>query len=260
MTRCDKCHSRAIIFQRYSGMRLCAAHFEADVHRKVRESLRRTGLFGRSLRVVVAIDGGFDSSVMLHILKTLFSRRRDIEFAAVTIDEERQSGAQLEGARTAAARARVPLDVLRLHESAIPARLPEHGPQICGLPLSDLKGAILRDAAQKMGGDVLATGHCLDRMAEEVFLRLLEGDLEGLQKLGSLGRQGGWICPMQRIPRREARLYAITHGLMAPHLTKASYEGDILADIRAHLCAFESRHPGTMYSLLRSQERLNARQ
>lgn len=53
MTKCDKCQSSAIIYQKYSGMRLCQAHFDQDVHRKIRESLRQTGLFGRGVRVAL---------------------------------------------------------------------------------------------------------------------------------------------------------------------------------------------------------------
>ncbi len=58
MIRCDKCQSSAIIYQKYSGKRLCQAHFDEDVFRKVRESLRQTGIFGRGARVALDLDGG----------------------------------------------------------------------------------------------------------------------------------------------------------------------------------------------------------
>ncbi len=58
MTKCDKCQRCAIIYQRYSGMHLCREHFEEDVHRKIREALRKTGLFGRDARIAVGLDGG----------------------------------------------------------------------------------------------------------------------------------------------------------------------------------------------------------
>ena len=82
MIRCDKCQSHAIIYQKYSGKRLCQAHFEEDVFRKVRESLRQTGLFGRSSRVALNMDGGIDSAVLAFILKDIFRNRRDISFLA----------------------------------------------------------------------------------------------------------------------------------------------------------------------------------
>ncbi|HOV52529.1 MAG TPA: tRNA lysidine(34) synthetase TilS, partial [Methanothrix sp.] len=77
MTWCDKCCSKAIIYQRYSGMHLCQAHFDEDVHRKIRESLRQTRLFGRGERVAVGLSGGGDSATLLYVLKNMFSRRKD---------------------------------------------------------------------------------------------------------------------------------------------------------------------------------------
>ena len=43
MTKCDKCQSSAIIYQKYSGMRLCQAHFDEDVHRKIKRACARQG-------------------------------------------------------------------------------------------------------------------------------------------------------------------------------------------------------------------------
>jgi tRNA(Ile)-lysidine synthase TilS/MesJ len=87
MTECDKCRSEAIIYQKYSGMHLCGSHFEEDVHRKIRESIRETGVFAHSARVAVAVSGGKDSCTLLYALKTLFCRRPNIELIAIMVDE-----------------------------------------------------------------------------------------------------------------------------------------------------------------------------
>ena len=106
MIRCDKCQSSAIIYQKYSGMRLCRAHFDEDVFRKVRESLRQTGLFGRGARVALDLDGGTGSAVLALILKEIFRNRRDIGFVAIIIDE---GGASAEHARFIAERLEIPI-------------------------------------------------------------------------------------------------------------------------------------------------------
>ena len=105
MFRCDKCQSSAIIYQKYSGKRLCQAHFDEDVFRKVRESLRQTGLFGRGARVALDLDGSKDSAVLAFVLKDIFRNRRDIDFVAVVIDEEE---APAEPARLIAERLEIP--------------------------------------------------------------------------------------------------------------------------------------------------------
>ena len=91
MTKCDKCNCSAIIYQRYSGMHLCREHFEEDVHRKIREELRKTGLFGPDSRIAVGLDGGRKSATLAFVLKNLFIARKDIDLLAVIIDEGKKT-------------------------------------------------------------------------------------------------------------------------------------------------------------------------
>ena len=87
MTKCDKCQRGAIIYQRYSGKHLCREHFEEDVHRKIKETLRKTGLFSHGSRIALGLDGGRKSATLAFVLKNLFIHRRDIDLLAVIIDE-----------------------------------------------------------------------------------------------------------------------------------------------------------------------------
>jgi tRNA(Ile)-lysidine synthase TilS/MesJ len=220
-------------------MHLCQAHFDQDVHRKVRESLRKTSLFRGSARVAVGLSGGKDSATLLYVLKNLFSCRRDIELLAVIIDEGREGRAALERARALAERLAVPYLVK-------------------SLPEASLKKDLLEEGAQEMGADILATGHNLDDEALDIFISYLQGDVEGLFRLGRCGGQVPWIKPLRRIPEREIRLYAIAHGLCS--LDSLSRAEDLQRKAKRCLDGFDSRHPGTKYSLLRSLERVLALQ
>ena len=93
MSLCDKCLGKAIIYQKYSGMHLCSSHFDEDIHRKIRESLRRTKLFGRGARIAFGLSGGNGSSTLLYVLKHILGCRKDIDFLAIIIggDGERHS-------------------------------------------------------------------------------------------------------------------------------------------------------------------------
>ncbi len=238
MTLCDKCRSNAIIYQRYSGMHLCRAHFDEDVHRKVRESLRRTQLFGHGMRVAVGLSGGKDSATLLYILKNMFSRRKDIDFVAIIIDE----GQGLVQARHISQMLKVPSVVGSIYGAG-----------------SNLKSDLLRSMAQENGADVLATGHNLDDEAQEVFSKFLQGDVEGLLQPSAERIDGDtipWIKPLHRVPEKETRLYAITHGLYNPKSESRPFADGRKFEVKRHLNGFESRHPGTKYSLLRSLERV----
>lgn len=256
MSLCDKCQRRAIIYQKYSGMHLCSSHFEEDVHRKVRESLRRTGLFGRGSRVAFGLSGGNSSSTLLYILKNLLGRRKDIDFWAIIIDDEGESHSQLMQARIVAERLNIPyviknpltIDKATSEESLSPSSM-----------LSITKMELLNSTTQEIGADILATGHNLDDESIAIFISYLRGDVESLFRLwaskGTLGRIP-WIKPLQRIPGKEVRLYAIMHDLYSPE-NEARNSSKIKHDVvKRHLNSFDSRHPGTKYSLLAGLEKV----
>ncbi len=256
MTVCDKCQGRAIIRQRYSGMHLCQAHFDQDVHRKVRESLRHSSLFGRGARVAVGLGCGKSSAILLYILKSLFSRRRDIDLLAIIIDEGQEGRAALESARALAERLKVPYVVKNV---ASGANLPDAALAKKAFPCGSgfaLKKDLLERAAQEMEANVLATGHDLDDEALDIFISYLQGDMEGLFILGKGEGQVPWIKPLRRIPEREIRLYAIAHGLGS--LDSHSQIEPLRKEAKRLLDGFDLRHPGTKYSLLRSLERVLA--
>jgi len=243
MFRCDKCQSSAIIYQKYSGKRLCQAHFDEDVFRKVRESLRQTGLFGQGTRVALDMDGGIDSAVLAFVLKDIFGNRRDIDFVAVVIDE---GEAPAEPARLIAERLDIPVVERRL--PALPT------PEEAG---SDRRREFLIALAQENGSGVLATGHNLDDEATDVFISYLRGELNGLlAPVRGVGEEGKipWIKPLRRIPEKEIRLFAIKHDLGRSDIV---FRDHFRIEAKRLLCEFDSRHPGTKYSLLRSLEKLS---
>ena len=277
MTKCDKCPCCAIIYQRYSGMHLCREHFEEDVHRKIREALRRTGLFGHGARIAVGLDGGRKSATLAFVLKNLFSRRRDIELLAVIIDEGKKTSPTADQARHVAKRLKIPFIVKNLpplpaqpaparnsqgHEDLSGHNLPDHEPPYS--LHSARRRELLFCAAQENEASILATGEDLDDEALEIFISYLRGDVDavvselipiGLADSGSKEHKIAWIKPMQRIPEKEARLYAIGHDLGFDDAGERPYADALRWQAKRLLYGFDCRHPGTNYSLLRGLEK-----
>jgi tRNA(Ile)-lysidine synthase TilS/MesJ len=263
MSRCDKCLRKAIIYQRYSGMHLCREHFEEDVHRKIREALRRTGLFGHRARIAVGMDGGRKSATLAFILKDIFIRRKDIDIFAIIIDEgsEGQSTAR---ACQVADLLDIPYTVKSLPHLPLPPAL--HGSSLPGegwgggAGIADQKREMLFCAAQEKGAGVLATGEDLDDEALQIFLNYLRGDVDAvMSETSGAGAEGedpiAWIKPLRRIPEKEVRLYAIGHGLGYDDGGGGPSAGEMKGEAKRLLCGFDCRHPGTNYSLLRSVEK-----
>ena len=253
MTKCDKCHRVAIIYQRYSGMHLCREHFEEDVHRKIREALRKTGLFGHGSRMAEGLDGGRNSATLAFVLKNLFARRKDIELLAVIIDEGGKTSPTANQARHVAEQLGIPHIVKSL------PLLPDSEQSY--ILYSTRRRELLFRAAEENGAGILATGEALDDEALEIFISYLRGNLDAVMPPASpKGSESGehkiaWIKPLRRIPEKEVRLYAIGHDLGFVDAGEKPYADALRFVAKRQLFGFDSRHPGTNYSLLRGLEK-----
>jgi len=250
LTQCDKCNYSAIIYQRYSGMHLCREHFETDVHRKIREELRKTGLFGPSSRIAVGLDGGRKSATLAFILKNLFIRRKNIELLAVIIDEGKKTCPTAKQAVHMAEQLDIAYTLMSL-----PILQDQETPQIIS---SALKTKLLLVAAKENQAAILATGETLDDEARDIFMSLLQGDADAVISAAS-GREEqtvAWIKPLRRIPEKEVRLYALGRHLGFDDADEMPDTAALRREAKRLLCDFDCRHPGTNYSLLRGLEKV----
>lgn len=260
--KCDKCSAAAVIYQKYSGMHLCAAHLQEDANRKIRGSLRESGIFAHGTKLAIAMNGNVDSAVLICVLKGLFANRRDIDLIAIMIDEGIAGfrPQALEDAVSLANELRVPFAVKRFEE-AFGFTIDElhDNAEACSICKS-MKNKLLKRTAIEAGADALAAASNLDEEAAEIMTRYLSGAIDGVSDAPDApSNKGGEeipvIKPLRRIPADEVRLYAEILGIRFK-TTVCPHAGGLLADAKKELEGFESRHPGTNYSLLRSIERM----
>jgi tRNA(Ile)-lysidine synthase TilS/MesJ len=239
-------------------MHLCREHFEADVHRKIREELRKTGLFGPGSRIAVGLDGGRKSATLAFVFKNLFVRRKDIELLAVIIDEGKKTCPTSDQAAHVAEQLGMAFTVKRL-----PLLQDQKTPHIVR---SARKTGLLIGAAVENQAGILATGETLDDEARDIFMSLLQGDIDAVISEAS-GREElngpeseeqtfAWIKPLRRIPEKEARLYALGRHLGFDDAEEMSDTDALQRVAKRLLCDFDCRHPGTNYSLLRGLEKV----
>lgn len=248
MTKCDKCPGRGVIYQRYSGMHLCREHFEEDVHRKIREELRKTGHFGREARIAVGLDGGRKSATLAFVLKNLFIRRKDIDLLAVIIDEGKKTCPTADRAADVAEQLGIAYTVKRLplmqdQETSYAVR-------------SARKRELLLAAAKENHARILATAETLDDEALEIFMSLLQGDVDAVISDRREDQTVSRIKPLRRIPEKEVRLYALGCSLGFDDAGEMHDTDNLQSEAKRLLCDFDGRHPGTNYSLLRGREKV----
>jgi tRNA(Ile)-lysidine synthase TilS/MesJ len=227
-------------------MHLCREHFEEDVHRKIRETLRRTHLFGPGSRISLGLDGGRKSATLAFVLKNLFVRRRDIDLLAVIIDEGKKASPTADQACRVAEQLGLPYIV-----KSLPI-LPDQKPP--SMIHSARKRELLFCTAEENGAGILATGETLDDEALDIFISYLQGDVDAIEE-----QRVSWIKPLRRIPGKEVRLYAIGRDLGFADAGELSNTDALRVAAKSLLCDFDCRHPGTNYSLLRGLEKGPAR-
>jgi uncharacterized protein (TIGR00269 family) len=120
--------------------------------------------------------------------------------------------------------------------------------------------ALLNRSSLELEADVLVTGDTLDHEAQTIMQSYLRGETDRIFTLQQQYRSQGMvpiIKPLRRVPEREVALYAVTHDLSPSKSRPCPYLGDPMRqEVKKNLNAFEGKHPGTKYSLLRSMERL----
>lgn len=170
--------------------------------RRFPQHLARTGLIPPGSRVLVALSGGLDSVVLLHLIRFLPLPGR-YTLAAAHFDHAMRPDSAADAAWVAGlCRAwEVPLDVARADS---PPRSEDEA--------REARYAFLARAAERAGADLILTAHHADDQAETVLFRAARGT--GLRGLAGIpDRRGRIVRPLLPFHRAELAAYAAAAGL-----------------------------------------------
>lgn len=170
----------------------------------VERVLAQTDLRGRTL--ALALSGGVDSVVLLHLLARL-APRQGYALRAIHVDHglSANSGSWARFCRRLCREWGVPLEVRRV-------KIGERR----GVGLEAAARAARRAALGRARADVLALAHQLDDQAETVLMNLLRGTgLRGASGMPVRGTLGGKVVvrPLLAVPRTVIVRYARAHSL-----------------------------------------------
>lgn len=262
---CSKCSKSAVTFIRYNGTHLCRDHFIQYFERRVKKDIKKQGRTEDNCKIGIAISGGKDSMVALHVTNDIFSKREKIDIIAITVNEGIK-GYRDESISIASENCKKLgiehyivsfKDMVGKTMDEIASKHDELGEcSYCGV----FRRLCLNKKSKELGVDKLVTGHNLDDMAQSILMNFANGDVKKLARLGPHKKiQPGLIprmFPLRVIPEKEVALYAILKNM-------EYHDGECPYSIRAYRGVFrdivddlEYRNPGTRHSILSSYDHI----
>ncbi|MFH1100951.1 MAG: TIGR00269 family protein [Methanobacteriota archaeon] len=260
---CSKCRKPAITYIRYNGTHLCTPHFLEYVEKRVKKEIKKQGKTSQTCRIAIALSGGKDSIVALHLMHSIFSHRPHIKLFAITVDEGIQGyrDHSIPIAQNNCKKLDIEHHLISFRTvigttmDAIAAQHYELGEcSYCGV----FRRLCLNKKSKELQIDKLVTGHNLDDMAQTILMNIVNGDMQKLARLGPHQKiQPDLVprmLPLRTIPEKESMLYALVkniefHNAECPYAVRA-----LRGEFRKIIDDLEYAHPGTRHSIVNSYE------
>ena len=262
---CSKCKNSAITFIRYNGTHLCKDHFIQYLEKRVKKEINKQGKIENNARIGVAVSGGKDSIVTLHLIKNILESRKNVEIKVLSIDEgiKNYRDNSIKYVIENCKKLDVEYKIISFRDiiGITMDKINQLGSKIglcsyCGV----FRRLCLNNLSKEFKISKLVMGHNLDDMSQSILMNFVNGDIQKLARLGPhMKIQPGLIprmMPLRLIPEKEVMLYALLkkisyHDGECPYSTNA-FRG-VFRDI---IDGLEFQNPGTRHSILKSYDHI----
>jgi tRNA(Ile)-lysidine synthase len=181
----------------------------APLLRQVQQTIADHQMIGRGHTVLVAVSGGADSMVLLHVLWQLCGPLA-LRLCVAHLNHQMRPEAMQDAHFVETAACHLGLRCIS-GTGDVPAYQRQHklSPEEAA---RQVRYAFLQATATQLGADRIAVGHTADDQAETLLFRLLRGS--GLRGLGGIPPvRGAIVRPLIRVSRADILTYAQTHQL-----------------------------------------------
>ncbi|WP_048163212.1 TIGR00269 family protein [Thermogladius calderae] len=268
MAKCSLCGRPAVYVNRVNKTAYCRQHFIEYFERKVKKTIRKYRMLGKTEHIVVAVSGGKDSMALLYFLWKMSKKNPGWRVSALIVDEGIRGYREYTIANFLRVNERlgVPYKIasfkeyfgMTLDEIVEEGRrrgLPYLPCAYCGV----FRRYLLNKVAREMGGTVLATAHNMDDVVQTFIMNLAKDTLDKLARLAPVTGIASHekfvrrIKPFIEVTEKETSIYALLNGLIEPEYHKCPYaEFNVRFKIRKMINELEEAQPGTKNSLLNS--------
>lgn len=262
---CSKCKNKAITYIRYNGTHLCKEHFIQYFEKRVKKEITKQGKFGNNKKIGVAVSGGKDSIVCLHLIKKIISKRKDLKIIVLTVDEGINNYRNislkyvLENSKILDTEYKIISfkEMIGKTMDEIASLKKEENIGYCSY-CGVFRRLCLNYISKKMKITKLIMGHNLDDMSQSVLMNFVNSDIKKLARLGPhMKIQPGLVprlMPLRIIPEKEITLYAIINKI-SYHDGECPYSYNAFRGVfRDIIDNLEHINPGTRHSIIKSYD------
>jgi len=251
-----------VIYLNYSKRFLCKRHFSNHIERKVKRTIREFKMIDGAKRIGVAVSGGKDSLVTLHILNKILKNTKT-ELIAIIVDEgiKNYRDRLIKEAEDFCKKINVPFKIYSFKnelgitmDEIIKKKKREKSCTYCGV----FRRWILNKAARELNVDRLAVGHNLDDIVQSFLMNLIRNEPF---RLARFGEESGLIedekfvtriRPLMKIPEKEIAIYAIVNGIKRDFFGCPYVEESFRHIVRNFINDVEEKNPGTKFNIFQS--------
>ncbi|VVB66603.1 tRNA 2-thiocytidine biosynthesis protein TtcA [Candidatus Gugararchaeum adminiculabundum] len=258
--KCYLCKQDAVVRIEYMQRELCQQHFFRMFEKRVMHTIRKFGMVKKGMRIGIAVSGGKDSTVMLHLLAQVCKPMR-CKLVAILADEGIRGyrDRAIVKCKKECKKVGVPLKIYSFKKE-YKVTVGEIGCRVnnscsyCGV----LRRHILNKAARELKLDVLAFGHNLDDAAQTVIMNITRNEPFRLARFGASGGISEdesfvpRIRPLIETPEKEIALYSILKGYESV-MQDCPFASQAFRDrAREFLNGIEEEYPGSKKRVLES--------
>lgn len=228
--------------------------------KRFRATIRDFKMIKKDERIAIALSGGKDSVVLMHLLAKL-QKDLPFELVAVTIDEgianyrsktldvaEREAKKLGLEHKVFSFKKETDLtldDIMQKKKESIPC-------SYCGV----IRRYLINKGAKAVEADKVAVGHNLDDIAQTVLMNIMRNEPMRLARLADPLVEDEKLIPrirpLMRSPEKEIAIYSMVNGIEI-HFDECPYARHAFrAHVREQLNESEERYPGTKFKIVNS--------
>lgn len=257
--RCSLCKSKAFIFLKYAGIKLCKEHFTIYFINRMAKTIKKYQMIKPNEKVLIGVSGGKDSIAMLHALNEILKDTNELIAVHIDLGINEYSTESREIFKQICSKIGIKNKIVSIKkrygftiEEAI-KRVKRPPCSICGL----IKRRILNEYAIELGVDKIATGHTLDDEVTYLLINYIDGKIDMLLKrkpiLPRIHRKlVARIKPLYEISDLETQIYCLINNLKYVEKPCPYAEDSPTLKIKKIIMQLEEIRPGTKLSLLRN--------